>query len=105
MKQEKAKIDSTFVCPRGTSMVHCLRSLTDCNYLLLNPEAKAQLDRETPIDFKLLRIDVFMVDLWSRDIGNTIIGERVLSMMRMISDEETPGKWAGDKKGKFRRYL
>ncbi|XP_063676090.1 long-chain fatty acid transport protein 4-like [Bolinopsis microptera] len=83
---------------RGTSMVHCLRSLTDCNYLLLNVEAKAQLDRETPIDFKLLRITVFLADLWSKDIGNTIIGERVMSMMKMISDEEAPGKWAGDNK-------
>ena len=80
--------------------MHCLRALDDCNFLLINPEAKTQLDKETPIDYKMLRITMFVVDLLSKEVGNTIVGEKVLSVMRLISDAEQPGKWAGDRKGK-----
>lgn len=85
-----------FLVPKNVFLVQP----TNFRYLLLNEEAEDKLNRETPLDYKLLRITVFKVNLLSKDTSKYVLGEKVLNLMSLLSDDEQPGKWAGNRKGR-----
>ena len=77
---------------KGSSLVHCLRVLQDCNLVLINES----FDGEVPLNIK---VTYYTVNFSSKATGTHLIGEKALELTKLIP--ENPAKFAGNKKGLF----